>query len=271
MVAFNKCVMHTRGITYPSSGNGALFTRKEKDSKQAAFTRVDLLAVLGGAAVVLFTQLAAHSSTHSSSDTAVCMRNVRLLTQAWAMYADDNMGMFPAADFRNQLAPEWAGEGWLRLPSTELDNVDPFSGEGAIAHGAVWDYSGANPGIWRCPSDPSTGSHPQYMNNARVPRVRSYAMNNKLGSDGWPDGTDWRGYFGFSDFSKSDPASVFVILDVRYDGINDGAFYVGMSGYDPPGIGPTENRAARIVDYPGNYHNQGTVFSFVDGHVEHHI
>ena len=53
----------------------------------------------------------------------------------------------------------------------------------------------------------------------------------------------------------------FVILDERWDSINDGYFVTQMDGYPNPA-------STYIVDYPASYHCGACGFAFADGHSE---
>jgi prepilin-type processing-associated H-X9-DG protein len=55
----------------------------------------------------------------------------------------------------------------------------------------------------------------------------------------------------------------FVLLDERWDSINDGYFVTQMDGY--PNLATTY-----IVDYPASYHGGACGFAFADGHSEIH-
>ena len=238
----------------------------------AAFSRVDLLVVVCVAAVFLSSLLVGHTSAQSTSTMIACMRNVRMLTEGWAGYVNDHLGVLPSAEDTG-VSQSWAGDGWLDLPATARDNVDPYSGiwsvDRSISHGAVWEYAGSNPSIWRCPSDPSTGSHPEYMGGAKASRVRSYSMNNWMGMAWESDG--YQVFRNQSDFAVAGPADLFLLICERYDSINSGSFIVDVTGFRPDdGSGGLRNRGSRLVDFPSNYHRNAGVIGFVDGHVESH-
>lgn len=232
----------------------------------AAFSRVDLLALVSVAAVFLSSLLVGHSSTQSTSAMIVCLRNVRMLTEGWAGYVDDNQGdLPPAVDVDGRQS--WAGDGWLDLPATARDNVDPYGGDRSISQGELWQYAGSNPSIWRCPSDPSTGRHPNYMDDRRVPRVRSYSMNNWMGT-AWAR-NDFLVFTNLSDFALAAPNETFLFVGERHDSINDGSFAVDMTGFRPDDrTAGARNRASRIVSFPSNHHGNAGVIGFVDGRVE---
>ena len=194
-----------------------------------------------------------------------------MLTEGWAGYVDDHKGVLPSATRARQEtdAPSWYGGAWMDFPSTAITGVDPYFGDNSISKGAIFEYSGSDPSIWRCPSDSSTGSHPNYRDRLAVPRVRSYSMNIWIGNSAWQDG--YVLFRRMSDLALAGPEGVFLILDERFDSINDGSFVVEMTGYDPGDITEgAQNKLCKLVDYPGNYHGNAAVMSFVDGHVETH-
>ena len=59
------------------------------------FTRTDLLAALSVTLLLAMLQLSAANHDATQRDTAVCLSNLRRLTQAWLLYASDNRGFFP--------------------------------------------------------------------------------------------------------------------------------------------------------------------------------
>ena len=64
-------------------------------SRHSGFTRIDLLTVLAAVAVLAVVQSGAVASSGSKGSVAVCLNNLRQLTQALQMYAEDNLGMLP--------------------------------------------------------------------------------------------------------------------------------------------------------------------------------
>jgi prepilin-type processing-associated H-X9-DG protein len=58
-------------------------------------------------------------------------------------------------------------------------------------------------------------------------------------------------------------ATAFLFIDESSDAINDAAFLVSMSGYDPQTPG-----SYSLFDFPATYHGDKSTVSFADGHVE---
>jgi prepilin-type processing-associated H-X9-DG protein len=155
-----------------------------------------------------------------------------------------------------------------------LDEVNPSANDNwnydtTLKKGAIWPYCGNSVAIWHCPGDTSYGQTP----TNRVPR-RSVSMSNWVGGNGDSATTGYKGYWGLNApksvvFTKltamlsPGPAMTFVLLDERWDSINDGYFVTQMDGY--PNLATTY-----IVDYPASYHGGACGFAFADGHSEIH-
>ena len=247
--------MKTRGARVLFTGGGCGSISRNPRIENQGFTRLDLLAVICVAAVFLSSLLAGHSSTQSTSAMSACMRNVRSLIEGWHGYVEDHEGMLPASSGEglNGDSSPWHGGGWLDMPVWRLDNLDPYAAEGSISQGAIWEYAGSDPSIWRCPADPSTGSHPDYMGGASVSRVRSYSMNNWMNAIPWLNG--WTVFYKISDFALAGPADLFLLSGERYDSINDGHMLVEMTGFrSDDGTRGARNRGCKLVDFPSNYH-----------------
>src|SRR5690348_7219418 len=76
-------------------GVGTMRLLPEKGSAPRGFTRVELLCLVLAICALGLVRLAADASSKGKSSTAVCLYNLRQLTRAWQMYADDNRGVLP--------------------------------------------------------------------------------------------------------------------------------------------------------------------------------
>lgn len=144
-----------------------------------AFARVDLLVLLAGALLLAFVLAPAHARSLSNSHLAVCMSNLRQLTQAWQMFAEAHDGVLPR-NVSNETTPSpavpvnipWA-RGWLSWDYSP-DNTNMLN----VTQHALGPYVNRNPRVFKCPSDVFV-SAPQRRFN--VERVRSYSMNGFVG------------------------------------------------------------------------------------------
>jgi hypothetical protein len=123
-------------------------------------------------------------------------------------------------------------------------------------------------GVWKCPSDRSTWKD---LSGASHPRVRSYSVNEVVGTlvqevapvyDGtlgpFPTGW-WLTYGKVCDMARPGPANLFIIAQQDQFSIHDAGFGVNMQ------VGPT-----RMFDWPATVHNYGCMFAFGDAHTEIH-
>lgn len=225
------------------------------------FTIVELLAVLAMLGLLALLLVPTMAGTRNQAPAFVCRNNLRQLALAWSMYAQDNRervvyntdgGMAGQPG-----SPAWVG-GWLDFstgaPMNANTNVAMLVDHKTFSSGAFLGPYVNGPGVFKCPADPSMAN----LLGVKLPRVRSVSMNNYLGvnSRAWASPGRYRLCASLAQLKF--PAGMFVILDERFDSINDGWF-----ASDP-------DTAWQLIDYPAAYHNGSGNFCFADGHVELH-
>jgi prepilin-type N-terminal cleavage/methylation domain-containing protein/prepilin-type processing-associated H-X9-DG protein len=240
------------------------------------FTLIELLVVIAIIAILAAMLLPALARSKKKAQGVYCMNNTHQLAVAWVMYADDNNGTLvyncdgPSAG-KVQGMDSWCG-GWLDFNNANMDNVDINL---LIRHdqGGTYGYCGylgayvKNPSSFKCPADRSVIN----WSGKTTSRVRSVSMNNYVGKGTrtWKGSQSGSGTLiirqGSSKYPLMEktaailsPVNLFVFLDEREDGINDGWF---ASDPDDPW---------QIIDYPASYHGQAGGFAFADGHSEIH-
>jgi hypothetical protein len=220
---------------------------------ERGFTRADLATLLLLFAVILTLQLRIFGGNpNRTSRTAACMANQQRLALAWNLYAVDNFGRLP----NNYAAGNANADLWVKgnldfaVPAPDNTNVTQ------ITSGLLWPYV-QSLSCYVCPADPVHARN--RIGTNLTPLVRSYSINAYMKGNAWT-----AGYHLFKNQNEiRKPQGTFVVIDERYDSINDSMFYVDMNGYT------ADPSASSIVDYPGFYHDNGAVLAFADEHVEH--
>jgi prepilin-type processing-associated H-X9-DG protein len=225
-------------------------------SARAAFTLQDLLVLLATVTLLVLLHLPSHANHRVAGQRASCLENLRQLTRAWTIYAEDNQGKLTGNldGTTTNTNLTWA-VGWLVLRSERTDNTNWV----ALMHSQLGEYLPSH-SVFKCPADLSLGPVP---GGQRLPRVRSYSMNTYLGNRHFPYTSGYRQFRHMSDIIDPTPAQLIVFLDEREDSINDACFQIDMNGFDPP-----SPDSYRIVDYPADWHNRAGNFAFADGHTE---
>lgn len=156
------------------------------------FTLVELLVVIGIIGILISILMPALNRARGEAKRAKCLANLRQLTMAWAMYADEHHGRLVSSDTVD--ATTWVLWG---------------DGRATIEQGALYPYV-KQPGIYLCPND-------------TVHYFRTYSINGYLRSTwGYP-----RHAYKITDIRY--PANTFVFIE-EYDarGYNEGSFAISV-------------------------------------------
>jgi prepilin-type N-terminal cleavage/methylation domain-containing protein/prepilin-type processing-associated H-X9-DG protein len=211
--------------------------------RDRAFTLIELLGGIAIIAILMAVLMPALHRAREQGRRAACLSNLKQLTLAWIMYADDNDDRLVngATGFSNQNLP-W-GDHTNEL--AWIDGYHPDDLEAAkldIRNGALWPYV-KNENIYRCP----TGRKGEAFTYSIM-----FSMNAV--NHTWVQGV--RGAFikKRSEIRNPAPAYRLVFIDEGKMTSDAYAVYYHLETW---------------FDSPPVRHGDGTTQSYADGHVEH--
>ncbi|MDT8301201.1 MAG: prepilin-type N-terminal cleavage/methylation domain-containing protein [Sedimentisphaerales bacterium] len=231
-----------------------------------AFTLIELLVVIAIIAVLMAVLMPALNRAREQGRRAVCLSNLKQLTLAWTMYADENDDRIvngEAAGGGNGLAPVptgstnrhrgekyWVGDDcgdfWL---GEHLPREIQYS---AIQNGALYPYTKKET-LYRCPTgmrgEMRTYTIGDSMNG--IPRDGTFRTVNNKPPVGVRVGRTVLWIKKRTDIISPGPAQRLVFLDEgRITPDSYATHYVNQRWWDPPFV----------------RHGDGTNVSFADGH-----
>jgi len=234
-------------------------TTQSAGGKSKGFTLVELLVVIGIIAVLIGVLLPSLNKARESARRTACLSNMRQLTTAWLMYANETKGFLVSAETGDATADTHWQEGWVKdVPGNPATNTDA-----AVRAGALWRYTPAAE-VYRCPS-----SFDKF-------NFRSYSISTHMNGS-------LELVAGFKDHPEDHPNNPIVQKLNR----TKSAQVVFIEEYDDRLVdpsqpnGPTFNQGSFLTwkkpnppiwaDVPAFFHVKGTNMTFVDGHGEFHL
>ncbi len=216
------------------------------------FTLIELLVVIAIIGILASLLLPALGRAKAKAQSTFCLNNLRNLQLAWEMYAGDNDGRIVRNNeaFISRFVQTL--DGWV-LGNAQRDQTDEN-----IRNGKLWTYINTTR-IYRCPTDRS-----KVKGRPELLRFRSYQLDSTMN---WTqigmDTSTTPGGQGIlrRDFDAYNPAKVMGFLDVSEGSIDSGLFGVEIFDWKKGSFG--------WFHMPGERHNRGGNFSFIDGHAEH--
>lgn len=211
-------------------------------NKHGGFTLIELLVVIAIIAILMAILMPVLGRAREQGKRAVCLNNLRQLTLAWILYADDYDGKLVNSDVGYPGVPP-VDTWWVHWPGPVTQSADTFTMKEwhtAIKKGQLWPYC-KNVKLYRCPNAPK-----QYG--------LTYAIVDSM-----------NGYCGWLDYSNYDDLKITNINQIRRAA--ERIVFLDESPPSPGTWGIKYNTEAWF-DAPPKLHGKGTTFSFADGHSE---
>ena len=212
--------------------------------KQKAFTLIELLVVIAIIAILMAILMPALNRVKEQGKRAVCLSNLKQLTLAWILYADDNDGKLVngAAGFSNTTT------GWGQH-ANELAWIDvrnfgsPWDQQiQEIQRGALWPYL-KDIDMYRCP----TGRRGEAVTYSIM-----FSMNAV--NHTWVQGVRGAHVKNMNEITNPAPPFRLVFIDEGWMTSDAYAVYYDRETW---------------FDSPPVRHGDGATLSFADGHADH--
>jgi len=238
-----------RTLYSPASGLAGSSPNQDEQAG-AGFSRVDLLTVIGVLVFLGLLLTPALARTRVADQAFQCHNNLRQLSTAWIMYADDYSGM---------MVPNGLGtpRAWIDATVGSVYALPGATNVNALRTGLLYPYN-TNVGVYQCPA--SLTIRPKTISQNWVQLVRNYSLEGRMGGNAdttYVLGPAYPQYKKTSEIAKPSPAEAMTFVDESIETIDDGYFAVNY----------TDGRT-RWQNSPTVRHGQAGVFAFADGHSE---
>ncbi len=215
----------------------------QRQERSTAFTLIELLVVIAIIAILMAILMPALGRAREQGRRAACLSNVKQLTLAWNMYADENDDRLVngAAGF-SYTTTSWGDHekerAWIEVNNFNADEEQQIE---QIREGALYPYLKTEK-VYRCP----TGKRGQAI-------TYSVAFSMNAVNHDWVKGVKGAYCKKRTEISPN-PAMRFVFIDEG--SMSSDAFAVYY-------------RDEQWFDSPPVRHGNGTNLSFADGHAEY--
>jgi prepilin-type N-terminal cleavage/methylation domain-containing protein len=207
--------------------------------KGGGFTLVELLAVIAIILILVLLLIGGMGPALERGRTVICRSNIRQLQIGMSRLAIESEGRLPSGStYANTNDPPWA---------------------------LSEDFTSANSALWKYIQDTRVYACPSYPKPARDYLKRHYSVSGFINAEG----RGWGTPYVATTLSEVKHHSQTMVFIEEYD---------YRSGPGQPGYGPYSGpRGSYVIAYHGTdwtdtppvWHDRGSFFSYLDGHVEY--
>jgi len=212
--------------------------------RREGFTLIELLVVIAIIAILMAILVPTLNRARELGKRAACLSNLKQLTLAWIMYADDNEGKIVKARV-GQTDKSGRVIAWVGVPGMNESEVEKIAN---IQEGLLFPYA-RNVRLYRCP----TGERGEMVTYSVVASMAGDKPHQRTGAT--------EDMVLTNRFRIPRAATRFVFVD---EGKCSGTGNTSTSPWD---VGYTK---PMWHDKPTVRHGNGTNWSFADGHSEYH-
>jgi prepilin-type N-terminal cleavage/methylation domain-containing protein/prepilin-type processing-associated H-X9-DG protein len=209
--------------------------------KKRAFTLIELLVVIAIIALLMSILMPALRAGREQGMRAACLSNLRQLTMAWIMYADDNNDKIVGGNMKKEgeIIPP-IDKPWVYLPGVSpYSNATVEQWQDVIRKGQLWPYI-KDLKLYKCPAS----------KNIPVATLTYAVVDSMNGSTGLS------------------PTATYVKNRMLLRRPSDRMVFVDEGAATPDSWALPYDKEG-WWDVPPIIHGNGTTFSFADGHSEH--
>ncbi len=265
-------------------------SRSATPKTRAGFTLIELLVVIAIIAILAAILFPVFAQAREKARQASCQSNLKQLSTAFALYAVDYDGTYPAP-ITNYGSP--AGSGSIPPTWVTGDPTAPATGT-FVDKGGIFPYikqrgnGGAN-NVFACPD--AVQHKPNGTNSYSSPPGQNYVMNQYLQMNwgGLYNPTPSRAkiikaaddangnYAPFNPDFSAEPASCILLFEAAQESAPGQSYDGSVNRYGTPfaqGFGgactsyASDSFGNVPCLQPADYHNDNSDFAFLDGHVK---